>query len=372
MQIDNGLLKSEERAVFALRELYSRYGYTPYKMSKFEEYDLYVRNKDFLVSDGILSFTDTDGKLMALKPDVTLSIIKNTRDAGDSVRKVYYNENVYRVSSSSGGYKEIMQTGLECIGRVDVYDVYEVVMLAAESLRRIAKDCVLDISHLGILSAVLDEMTLSPEDRRRVLHTIGEKNVHDMTAVCTAAGVRPEQTALLRRLTSVSGDLCAVLRTLKPLLWDTAARAAFEQLEAIATLLSESEYASMVRIDFSVVNDMKYYSGIVFKGFISGVPTGVLSGGQYDGLMKKMGRTSSALGFAVYLDSLERMEEAEQPYEVDTVVWYDDTVSLPLLCRTVKRLAETGVSVSACRTLPPKGSYRRLVRIEGNEVTDDE
>ena len=30
---------SEERAVFALRGLYQRYGYAPYKMSQFEEYD---------------------------------------------------------------------------------------------------------------------------------------------------------------------------------------------------------------------------------------------------------------------------------------------------------------------------------------------
>ena len=68
------ILKREELAMLKLRELYRRYGYTQYKMSKFEPYDLYVRNKSFLVSENILTFTDTDGKLMALKPDVTLSI----------------------------------------------------------------------------------------------------------------------------------------------------------------------------------------------------------------------------------------------------------------------------------------------------------
>ena len=92
------VLKNEERVLFNLRALYQRYGYAQYKMSKFEEYDLYVRNKDFLVSDHMITFTDTNGKLMALKPDVTLSIIKNTQDVSDAVEKVYYNENVYRVS----------------------------------------------------------------------------------------------------------------------------------------------------------------------------------------------------------------------------------------------------------------------------------
>ena len=78
--MDKMLLKNDEKAVFALRSLYEKYGYSQFKMSKFEEYDLYVRNKDFLVSDNIITFTDTNGKLMALKPDVTLSIIKNSDD----------------------------------------------------------------------------------------------------------------------------------------------------------------------------------------------------------------------------------------------------------------------------------------------------
>ena len=95
--METGLRLKSEEVVLRLRELYRRYGYLPYKMSKFEEYDLYVRNKSFLVSDNILTFTDIDGKLMALKPDVTLSILKNSRqEAG--LQKVYYNENVYRTS----------------------------------------------------------------------------------------------------------------------------------------------------------------------------------------------------------------------------------------------------------------------------------
>ncbi|HAZ19925.1 MAG TPA: hypothetical protein DCY75_07105, partial [Clostridiales bacterium] len=91
------VLQTDEQAVFVLRALYRQYGYSQYKMSKFEEYDLYVRNKDFLVSDRVITFTDTNGKLMALKPDVTLSIIKNFHDSIGSVQKLYYNENVYRI-----------------------------------------------------------------------------------------------------------------------------------------------------------------------------------------------------------------------------------------------------------------------------------
>ena len=70
--IDESILKKDELAVFALRKLYSTHGYKKYKMRKFEEYDFYSENKDFLASEGIITFTDADGRLLALKPDVTL------------------------------------------------------------------------------------------------------------------------------------------------------------------------------------------------------------------------------------------------------------------------------------------------------------
>ena len=125
----DSVLSREERATFALRALYAGCGYSRYKMSKFEEYDLYARNKDFLVSDNIITFTDTDGRLLALKPDVTLSIVKNSR-AAEGLTKVFYNENVYRVSGSTKNFREIMQVGLECIGDVGSAEIGEVLSLA--------------------------------------------------------------------------------------------------------------------------------------------------------------------------------------------------------------------------------------------------
>ena len=111
MSFSGSLLKYDEKTVFSLRELYGKYGYSQYKMSKFEEYDLYVRNKDFLISDHVITFTDTNGKLMALKPDVTLSIIKNSKDLPETVQKVYYDENVYRVSKGTQSFKEDADRG---------------------------------------------------------------------------------------------------------------------------------------------------------------------------------------------------------------------------------------------------------------------
>ncbi len=146
MQGYESLLKNDERAVFALRKLYSDNGYKQFKMSKFEEYDLYVKNKDFLVSEGVITFNDTNGKLLALKPDVTLSILKHYSGEKGNVEKYYYNENVYRVSESSHTYKEIMQSGIECIGDINEKDCLDVIGLAFERLALINDDFIVNLS----------------------------------------------------------------------------------------------------------------------------------------------------------------------------------------------------------------------------------
>ena len=133
-------LRENEKVLFSLRALFEKYGYSQYKVSKFEEYDFYMKNKSFLVSENVLTFTDTTGKLMALKPDVTLSIVKNTDVAKGELSKVYYSENVYRTTPGSQGFKEIMQTGLECIGNVDTDAVCEVLEIAAKSLETVSDE----------------------------------------------------------------------------------------------------------------------------------------------------------------------------------------------------------------------------------------
>ena len=358
--IDTGLiLKNEEAAVFRLRELYRRHGYLPYKMSKFEEYDLYVRNKSFLVSDNILTFTDTDGKLMALKPDVTLSIIKNCRD-GAGLQKVYYNENVYRTSPTSHGYREILQAGLECIGDLDGYAVGEVLMLAARSLESISGEYLLDLSHLGFVAGLLEPLDLSGEDHRRLLEAVGEKNT---PAIRTLAGELslPEETAeKLCQLALLYAAPDQALPQLRQLAEGPRMESALQELEELCLLMEQYGLGDRLRLDFSIVNDMNYYSGVIFRGFLPGLAAGVLSGGRYDHLLHKMGRKGGAIGFAVYLDQLERFGSAPKGYDVDVLLLYDDTIPAPKAAAAANAVLASGKTVRVEREIPSELTYREL------------
>ena len=357
------ILDFDERVVFALRGLYEQYGYSQYKMSKFEEYDLYVRNKDFLVSDSIITFTDTNGRLMALKPDVTLSIIKNTALEEGSVQKVYYNENVYRASKAGGSFKEIMQVGLECIGAIDDYCIAEVLLLAANSLRSISESCVLDISHLGILSLLMEKCAVPQHLQKAVLKCVSEKNTHELARMCMSEGVSECNIEILKQVTEISGSPKTAILRLRELTAGIIGQESIDELERILSMLEAEGLGDMLRIDFSVVSDISYYNGIVFKGFVEGVPAGVLSGGQYDRLLKKMHRTDGAIGFAVYLDMLERMGENEKANKLDALLLYGDNVDVTTLHAAVKQLQSQGLKVLVQRSRPQKSGFRYIYKI---------
>lgn len=340
------ILKEEERVAFALRSIYKKYGYLPYKMSKFEEYDLYVANKEFLVGDGVITFNDTDGKLLALKPDVTLSIIKNSVD-GEAKKKVYYNENVYRISGNTKQFKEIPQAGLECIGEIGAYDVFEAVYLAAASLSAISEKFVLDISHLGILFAVLSDIHAGEKFDKQVMRALAEKNAPALALLCEQEEIPQKEEEKLRILLSAYGKMDEVLEKIAPVCKAGKAKVAFDELKLLCSLLSQTEFADKYRLDFSVVNDMNYYDDIVFKGFIDGIADGVLSGGRYDKLMRRMGRKSGAIGFAVNLDALEGFNACESTQDIDVLVLYDDKTPAQKIAAAVKAQVQAGKSVRA-------------------------
>ncbi len=351
-------LKYEERIIFQLRQLYQQYGYAPFRMSKFEEYELYARNKKFLVSEQVLTFTDTDGKLMALKPDVTLSIIKNRQD-GAGVDKLYYNENVYRTAPTSRGYREIMQVGLECIGDLDVCAVSEVLLLAARSLEIIRKDYLLDLSHMGVVSGLLEEMGWT--DRGPVLELIARKNLPGIWELCGQQGKDPALTERLCRLTELYGTPEQVLPVLETMTCNPQMEEGLRELREVCSLLEGCR--DNLRLDFSAVNDMHYYNGIIFRGWLPGLAAGVLTGGRYDNLLHRMGKQGGAIGFAVYMDQLERFNAAQDDVDVDVLLLYDSRTDPRRLAEQAEALRQTGASVRIGRTIPEGLRFRKLQEV---------
>jgi len=358
-----------EQTQLSLRDIYQGYGFMPFMVNKFEEYDLYVQNRDFLSCKNILTFNDIDGRLMALKPDVTLSIIKNTLNSSDSVRKVYYTENVYRVPNGGDSFSEIPQMGLECIGNISVYEICEVIILAAKSLNKISSKYVLSLSHMGILTGIFEHLNLDLEQIKELLECYSSRNSSMLEKVCESLNIPDDIKASMLKLISVYSDFSNSMEIIRSINLPSECSDALAELEMVSKLVAD--YGSLsIKLDFSIVNDAEYYSGFVFTGYIDGVPTSVLSGGQYDNLLTKMGKEGRAIGFAVYFDTLERFLSVPKAYDFDTLVTFsnDDEISIALL--TAERLRTSGESVRVQKGIPNDLSFRHKIVVSGKEANE--
>lgn len=306
-------MRSQERAVLELRALYERFGYRKYRMSQFEEYGFYLRYQSFLPGERILTFTDLDGRLMALKPDVTLSIIKNIRD-GEGKKRVYYTETVYRENRQSGSFREIGQMGLECIGTLTPYDLCETALLAARSLAAVGAERVLALGHMGFVAGLLDALGVPEHLREAVRAAVSAKSPHLMAHA--AQGLSGETLAALGKLCALSGPFAETLSRAEALCRNAAMTAATEELRTVGESLSDLDCGPL-QLDLTLLNDTAFYDGLLFAGYVRGASRPVLSGGRYDGMMHQLGKTAGAVGFALYLSELEHLDAPPQPREAD-------------------------------------------------------
>ena len=327
MEFSLANLQPKERASFALRALYEAAGCRKYHMGRFEEYGLYQANRSFLSSEQVITFTDLDGRLLALKPDVTLSIAKTAQPAPGETLRYYYHENVYRPSAESHTFKEISQMGLEMLGAVGEAQVQQAVCLAARSLDALGAEWVLEVSHMGYLFGLFDALGVPDAARAKLLEKLREKNAHELRAAAGVAGLADAAADILCSVLSLCGSYADTLAKAAALCRNNAMRAAVAELEALAVPLEKA--GGVIRLDMTLAGEMEYYNGLVFQGYLKALPRPLLKGGRYDLLMQKFTPGAGAIGFAVYLDELDRLSAPLPPVQKNSTDRVMLNVALP-------------------------------------------
>ena len=327
MEFSLANLQPKERASFALRALYEAAGCRKYHMGRFEEYGLYQENRSFLSSEQVITFTDLDGRLLALKPDVTLSIAKTAQPAPGETLRYYYHENVYRPSAESHTFKEISQMGLEMLGAVGEAQVQQAVCLAARSLDALGAEWVLEVSHMGYLFGLFDALGVPDAARAKLLEKLREKNAHELRAAAGAAGLADAAADILCSVLSLCGSYADTLAKAAALCHNDAMHAAVAELEALAVPLEKA--GGVIRLDMTLAGEMEYYNGLVFQGYLKTLPRPLLKGGRYDLLMQKFTPGAGAIGFAVYLDELDRLSAPLPPVQKNSTDRVMLNVALP-------------------------------------------
>lgn len=298
----NANLINENSIVSNLINIYERFGFKKIKLSKFEDYNLYNNNKDFLQTEHILTFMNLNGNLKSLRPDVTLSIVKKVlKDNEKETQKIYYIEDIYKIVSNE--YEEIPQVGVEIIGKLNNYSNLEIISMAIESLKSINKNYILEISNIDFISAIFDEINLEENLKIEIINNIYLKNKHDLEKLLNK-NVDCKYKKYILSFIELSGNYKDILKKLKSLIINKKMQKSYEELKSLSFVFELYNNFDKILLDFSIESQLGYYNGIIFKGYIKESNDIILSGGRYDKLLNKFNSNKNAIGFAIYMDKL--------------------------------------------------------------------
>lgn len=287
-----------------LLDCFARYGYNQIDTPVLEYGDLYSAGAGKVNMNRLFKLTDYDGSLLVLRPDMTMPIsrIVSTK-IPEGKYKFCYRGKMFRFSQGVG-VREFSQAGVELMGARGICYDAEVVSLAISALLEAGlDDFIIDIGHVGFFKGLLASLKLSDEERDELAALVESKNSIGEQLFAKKTGLtKEEQERILKMPMLFGGD--EVFEEAKKYCVNDEMKDAVETLERLDAILKAQGFDKYVSYDLSLVGEMSYYSGIVFKGMCEQVGSSILSGGRYDHLCDSFDRDIPSVGFAIGSDML--------------------------------------------------------------------
>jgi ATP phosphoribosyltransferase regulatory subunit len=254
-------------------------------------------------------FTDNDGCLLALRPDVTSAAARAAATLfADRERplRLCYAAPVFRQQPQSHveWRRESTQIGCELIGANTSVADLEVLMIVSEFLRRLnlEGDYAITLNDVGIFNGVAERLGLNPTLREEMRQLIDVRNAADLERFLkpyTSAG----EAQAFAQLVQLSGKR-ETLELARLVISNEQSRDAIDRLESLWNVVDSLGLTHCFEIDLGDVARLDYYTGLTFKIYVKGAGYRVGSGGRYDGLTASFGKAEPAVGFVVDLDAL--------------------------------------------------------------------
>jgi len=263
---------------------------------------------------------DLDGRLLALRPDMTVPIARLiaqrlAEEAGP--HRLRYASEVFREHESLRGQaRQFTQAGVELVGASGPAADAEIVALAVETLRAagVARFTVA-VGTVAVLNALLEASGMPKDWCDAVLAAAHERNLVEGDRLSQEAGVPRAVGEALRAVPRIRGGAEAV-ELCRGAVEACGCSAVLDDLAATLELLAAAGVAGDVSVDFSLVRDFGYYTGMVLEAYAPGLGLPLGGGGRYDGVLSAFEAPAPAAGFALGLDRL-MIALAEQGVRVD-------------------------------------------------------
>jgi ATP phosphoribosyltransferase regulatory subunit len=293
-----------------LRDSYKSCGFVDIITPTLEFYDVFNGDHTTIAQEKMYKLFDNHGRIMVLRPDVTTPIARVTatklNEATFPIR-FCYTSNVFRVNESMfGKANEITQSGVEIIGVNSVKADAELIITGINALRNCGlEDFKVEIGQAEFFKSLVEELNVDDECRESIRRYVEDKNFITLEHYLRdkIKDYSEYKLRALREIPKLFGKI-EVVEKARKLTSNPKALEALDNIMQVYGLIEMAGLASYVSIDLGMVQNMDYYSGIIFRAFTFGSGSYILSGGRYDELIKTFGRDLPAIGFAIDIDSL--------------------------------------------------------------------
>lgn len=297
-----------EAVAAALVGVFDAWGYAPVETPVVESYQVVSAARPESGEAEPFRLLDSDGELLALRPDMTLPIarVAATRLADDpEPLRVRYVAPVFREHASFRGQaRQFTQAGVELIGAKGPAADAEIVALAAEALRAVGlADSTIAIGSVEVLRALVDAADMPDWWGTAVLRAAHARNLPEVLRLASVPGVPAKVGDALARVLRTRGRSDAI-DTCGDVLAACGRPEAADGVRKMYAILAELGYSDEVVVDFGTVRSFGYYTGMVMQVYAPGLGLPVGGGGRYDRLLASFDRPAPAAGFAIGLERL--------------------------------------------------------------------
>ncbi len=284
------------------------------------------------------------GRTLGVRADMTIQVARidaHLLNRNSVTRLCYAGSVLHARPSGLHANREPLQIGAEIYGHSGLEADAEIQELALGCLSLAGMEEVrLDLSHAGILRAILARDTKAQADEDLLYSLLQKKDVPGLQDA-TRGYEKPVQSALLA-LTRLYGDISVIDRARQAFLDNAGILKALEELEVLVR--SAQLAGASVTIDLADLSGYQYESGIMFSIYVPGLPNAVARGGRYDHVGAAFGRARPATGFSMDLRELARLLPSAQPKKAICAPWGTE----PELRALIKALREQGEVVIQC------------------------
>ncbi|WP_087974474.1 ATP phosphoribosyltransferase regulatory subunit [Oceanobacillus rekensis] len=320
-----------DELIATLKNRFTTYGYRQVRTQTFEYYDMYSDIIGTVNKDEMIKVIDNTGEVLVLRPDVTIPITRITaanQNSNDFNQRLFYVLDVFRQAAGLPNQKESTQAGVEFFGENTPEADSEVIMLAVHTLKDLGfKNFKIEIGHAGFFKELVQQAALSEQELDHLQTLIQSKNLAEIELLLNDLPIKRELKAAIQSIPMLYGEPATVIQQAEKSILSNQMQLVLQNLIDVYKVLEDYGVEDYIAFNLGLINNMNYYSGVIFQGFVDKIGQPVVMGGRYDNLGKQFDNAMPAIGFAIEVDllllAIEQQGRATSGDQaIDVIVYY--------------------------------------------------